>query len=331
MSLASWSGRVVAGLVALALIGGCTDDGPGAGSAETGSVAVPSIPPVATTSAVEVPPTAPAVTTAAVADTVAPSVVDDTAGLPPGIAIEVQFVPNLALLRRLEVSIDDTGPVDATITRLSFSSPLFAAVPSENIGDVVGAGRKRDVELALGEATCPTTLGPSVVTVGVDVGGQVGEGTLVVDAERLEQLNDRECGQRAVLERADIAFASDNTIAGDVLSTQLGVTRRSGTDELTVADIGGTLLFSVRPRGERGSLASLAPDDDAAAVDLTIEVHRCDAHTVSQSQLSYRFPVWVSVDGAEPQYVVIEPHPTLRAALEALVQSCIAREGTNGA
>jgi hypothetical protein len=274
------------------------------------------------------------VPTTATADTVAtavPTVVSDTTGLPPGIAIEVQFVPNLALLRRLEVSIDDTGPTDATITRLDLSSPLFAAEPSEDLGDVVGAGRKRDLELALGAATCPTTPGPSTVTVGVDVGGQVGEGTLVVDAERLEQLNGRECGQRAVLERADIAFAADSGVVDDVLSTQLAVTRRAGTDELTVTDVGGTLLFSVQPTGEHGSLTTLAPDDDAAAVDLTIEVHRCDAHTVSQSQLSYRFPVWVAVDGDEPQYVVIEPDPTLRTALEALVQACIAREGTSGA
>ena len=47
---------------------------------------------------------------------------------------------------------------------------------------------------------------------------------------------------------------------------------------------------------------------------------------MSQSQLSYRFPVWVSIDDGEPQYVIIEPYPELRTVLEELVQACIARE-----
>ncbi len=246
--------------------------------------------------------------------------------LPAGIGVEVEYVPNLALLRRLEVSVDNTTSADVTISELGVRSAWFDAVPSTDIGTVVGAGRRRDMEVLLGDAVCPAEPGPTLVDVGIN--GSDGPAATVVDFddERLAELNAKECGQRAVFERADITFGSRRDVVDDVLTTTIDIVRRDGTQRIGVTDVGGTLLFSIRPQGADGALARLDPEDTAAALPLRLEVHRCDAHTVSQSQLSYRFPVWVTIDDADPQYVIIEPDPELRAVLEELVQACIARE-----
>ena len=132
-----------------------------------------------------------------------------------------------------------------------------------------------------------------------------------------------------MLERAALALGDAPTTVDDVLTTTIDVTRRSGTEPITITETGSTLLFQVHAAGagRRAGDARLRP---TRSVALPVELRntRCDAHVVSQSQLSYRFPVWVQVGDAEPQYVILEPGPGLRAGLEALVQQCIAREGS---
>ena len=114
-----------------------------------------------------------------------------------------------------------------------------------------------------------------------------------------------------------------------MLTTTIDVTRRSGTEPITITETGSTLLFQVLPQGSAGRAGDARPRRrDPSPSRSRCATTRCDAHVVSQSQLSYRFPVWVQVGDAEPQYVILEPGPGLRAGLEALVQQCIAREGS---
>ncbi len=263
--------------------------------------------------------------------TPAPSTAPVSSEPPPPLAgavtVDVSYIPNLALLRSLEIAVADGGDADATITDIGFRSPLFASVPSHDVGTVVDAGRTRDLALALGDATCPPASGPSVVDIAVDVGGVAAAASYPVpDADRLVELNARECGQRAVLAAADIRFGPHHPIVDDVMAATIEVTRRGSDEPITVTDVGGTLLFSVRPRGPHGALATMESGEQTATVEIGVEVHRCDAHTVSQSQISYRFPVWVAVGERETQYIVLEPDPSLRAALEQLVHACLERE-----
>ena len=249
--------------------------------------------------------------------------------LPAGVSVEVGFIPNLALLRRLEVALDNGSSSDVVVTGLGFRSPLFASVPSGVEGRVVTALRRQAMEIALGEATCPPGRGPTSVDLAIEQDGRPWQGTFGVDVERLVDLNAKECAQRVILDRLDIALSPDHTIVDDVLMASLVVHRRDGDDEAVITDIGSTLLFSLQPVGPKGALATLAPGEDATAIDVAIESNRCDAHTVSQSMLSYRFPLWVAVDGREPQYVIVEPPAELRAGLESLVQACIAARGNH--
>ena len=248
-------------------------------------------------------------------------------GLPPELAVVVEYVPNLALLRSLEVQITNDGPNDVT-AELAYDSPFVDPAPPPDVA-LVGAGLVRDIEMPLGAATCPPGEGPSLVTVTVTIDGGTATGSYpIADPERLQQLNERECGQRAVLERATLALGDAPATTGEVLTTTIDVARRSGTEPITITETGSTLLFQVLPQGPAGALATLGPTDETVALPVELRNTRCDAHVVSQSQLSYRFPVWVQVGEAEPQYVILEPGPGLRAGLEALVQQCIAREGS---
>ena len=249
-------------------------------------------------------------------------------GLPPELTVAVEYVPNLALLRSLEVQITNTGASDVTVVELAYDSPFVDPAPLSDVA-LVGAGLVRDIEVPLGAATCPPSDGPSLVTVTVTIDGQGAAGSYPIpDPERLQQLNDRECGQRTVLEQAALALGDAPTTVGEVLTTTVDMIRRSGTEPITITETGSTLLFQVLPLGPAGALATLGPADEAVALPVEMRNTRCDAHVVSQSQLSYRFPVWVQVGDAEPQYVMLEPGPGLRAGLEALVQQCIAREGS---
>jgi hypothetical protein len=250
-------------------------------------------------------------------------------GLPPEVTVTVEYVPNLALLRSLDVHLVNSGAVDMEVTSLSYRTPFIDPVVSPDDAPIVGPGLARDVELGLGEATCPAGAGPSVVDITVTIDGRPWTGSYpILDPERLQQLNERECGQRAVLEVAALALGDAPTTQGDVLTTTIDMARRRGTEPVTITETGGTLLFQVLPDGPAGALVTMASDSDAAALTVEVRTTRCDAHVVSGSTLSYRFPVWVQVGDAEPQYVFLTPGPGLRAGLEALVQECLAREGS---
>ena len=77
------------------------------------------------------------------------------------------------------------------------------------------------------------------------------------------ELNAKECGQRAVFERAAIGFGSGRDVVDDVLTTTIDVVRRAGDERLAITDVAGTLLFSLRPQG---ALATLEPGTAAGAV-----------------------------------------------------------------
>ncbi len=250
-------------------------------------------------------------------------------GLPPEVTVSVDYVPNLALLRSLDVRVVNSGAVEVEVTSLAYRTPFVDPVAPSDDAPIVGPALARDVELALGEATCPAGDGASVVDITVTIDGRPWTGSYpILDPERLQQLNARECGQRAVLEVASLALGDAPTTEGEVLTTTIDVVRRSGAEPVTITETGGTLLFQVLPDGPAGALVTMPSDSDSAALAVEVRTPRSDAHVVSGSPLSYRFPVWVQVGDAEPQYVFLTPGPGLRAGLEALVQDCLAREGS---
>ena len=173
-------------------------------------------------------------------------------GLPPELAVAVEYVPNLALLRSLEVQITNAGPSDVTVAELAYDSPF------------VDPARRRPTSPSSVPAWSATSRcrsarrparrgdGPSLVTVTVTIDGQPVTGSYpILEPERLQQLNERECGQRAVLERAELALGDAPTTVGEVLTTTIDMTRRSGTEPITITETGSTLLFQVLPQGPR--------------------------------------------------------------------------------
>jgi hypothetical protein len=315
---------LLAGLAALAA---CADDAPAPPPTPATTAPAPSSAPVTTGDAAAAPTgDAEAVTTAPAAVT-EPAPVSD---LPPGLAVTVEYAPNLAVLRRLEVTLVNDGAVPVEITELAYRSPWVDRGPPWQGRPVVDAGRALAHVLHLGDATCPPGRGEaSVVDIAVTDGAVTWRGTYPVpDPERLAALNARDCGQRAVLEVVDLVFDDAPTVEGQVLTTSLRATRRAGDDPITITQIDGSILFQLLPDGPDGALATLAPGTARASIPLEVRNTRCDAHAVSQSSLSYRFPVFVRIGDGEPTYLFLEPGPGLRAGLEALVQECLAREGS---
>lgn len=250
--------------------------------------------------------------------------------LPPELAVTVEYIPNLAVLRRLEITLANGLDVPVEITGLSYRSPWVDPGPPWAGEPTVAAGRALAQVFQLGEATCPPGDGEETfVDITVTDGARSWHGTYAVpDPERLVRLTERECGQRAVLEVVDLALHDEPSVDGQVLTTSIEATRRTGRDPITITQVDGSILFQLRPDGPDGALARLGPDTDRATIPLEVRTTRCDAHAVSQSQLSYRFPVFVRLGDGEPTYLYLEPGPGLRAGLEALVQECLEREGS---
>ncbi len=148
-----------------------------------------------------------------------------------------------------------------------------------------------------------------------------------LDTAPLDEIRDRECGQRRVLDAVDIGFGgvtrTDTSIAADVV-----LTRRSGDEPVTVHNLRGTEIFSMLPplapeAEPAGPLAVLSPGETELRVPVTLEVLRCDPHAVGQSTRTYEFKLWISVGDTETQFMVLDPSPELRTELDTILGICL--------
>lgn len=145
--------------------------------------------------------------------------------------------------------------------------------------------------------------------------------TVTVDPAPLDEIRDRECGQRAVREAVDIRFGPV-TRDGTVVTTSIDVSRvGEAVPEVRVESMLGSVIFAMF--GPEPPLLTLDTDRKDGSIPIEFRVSRCDPHVVSQSSKTWEFTVWVAVDDRPLQATVMPVDPALRAALEDALDDCM--------
>lgn len=244
--------------------------------------------------------------------------------LPDGLVVGVEFPRYLMVQRRLEAIIDNQSDVELTVIDIALRSPLFEPVDADVHDYTVAAHLRQDLQMGVGDSICPPVAGPSMIEMTIEIDGERQHGLVEIDATPIERISDTECNQEFVLDNVDIEFGPEFEVADGVMTTAITLTRRSGADTIRLTATRGSVLIVVLPVEAPEPLATLPSGETNVAAPVTMHVGRCEAHAVADAKKPFQFAVWVTVGDSPELFVTVTPEGELRAALEALIQECIA-------
>ncbi len=237
----------------------------------------------------------------------------------------VAYPRTLQAERQVELQFTADADADAVITSATLSSPYFAATDAAEQNVRVFAGHIARVRVPLGDAVCPPGSGVTVVDIEVDVDGVLTESRVALAVDVLAKINATECARQAVTDVAEPTFGDALTASATEVRTTIVFTRGSSAAPVTVVEVRGNIIFTLVP--DAGALpVELESDARSLEIPVTIVASRCDPHAFAESKKTFVFPAWVSVDGAQLEYVEFQPGAVVRDALQELFDAC----GTHG-
>ena len=126
-------------------------------------------------------------------------------------------------------------------------------------------------------------------------------------ARFLHRLWRTECNARKIQRATDVRYSDRWTVEGtglhSVLHGFIDIRRRQGTEDVSVDQVQGSVLFEMDLPGE----TTMAGDEDRAAVPVDFSYGRCDEHARSQSTQSFVFRIWLRLGDGEPLAQVVQP------------------------
>lgn len=253
--------------------------------------------------------------------------------LPDGLHISVEFPRYLMLERRLEAIIDNQSEADVTIVDVALRSPLFEPVEPDAHDYIVAARWRADLRMSVGASICPPTDGTSMLEMTVEIDGEHQHGVVEIDISPIAKINTTECNEQFVHENTDVTYGPAFDVVDGALTTTITLARRAGDEPITVTQARGSVLFIIKPAEPLGPgvpMAVMASGVATAAAPITITVGRCEAHAVADAKKPYLFAAWISVGDIEPVFVTMQPDGAIKAALEVLLQECIALDDSYG-
>ncbi|MPZ95635.1 MAG: hypothetical protein GEU96_12170 [Propionibacteriales bacterium] len=188
-----------------------------------------------------------------------------------------------------------------------------------------GATIDLSVELT-GRACAPTDKAPRAQV-------RMGERTLTLPLDdsgtrALHNVWERACAAEAVAEAVDVRFGPEwvpgGRKPGAPLRGTIEVTRGSADGPVALTGLQGSVLLDLEAAKPSTPLLSLPAEDDTAALPVTLGSNgRCDAHALGGSTQTFLLRVLVSLDGGEPQAVILGlDKPTQSRVLAAVHAAC---------
>ena len=235
----------------------------------------------------------------------------------PGIEAEaVRLRTDEAIGGQVQVRITDTGEEPFTVTSVALDSPGFAPVLPREASTEFAPGRTIDLPVQYGEPRCDVAAEPAAARLTVvRPDGSSEDLRVPLAAETMTRIHEEECAVQALLEVVDVDVV-DLADEDDALTGQLRLTRRAGSEPVSVARVGGSVILDVTADELP---AEMATDDDELSTPVVFTSATCDPHALAETKKPYVFPLQVTVGAGEPVILDLPVDDELRSRLEGLV------------
>jgi len=247
----------------------------------------------------------------------------------PALDVSVEYPRYLHSRRRLEVIVVNQQAAPITVTQVELRAPQFTPTPPVTKDALIAPGRRVDLQVALGAVDCEVQAdAPARAVLRVrDEDGTIVTGRFGLPTEALGRIHDTECAHARVTKAVGLTFADSWQRTPSGIQADLQISRRSSREPISIIDVAGSVIFTMQPFGVEGEpLVTLDRSMSGATLPLELIASRCDPHAVIESKKTYQFNLWVQLGAADEQAVTVTPQPELRAALERLIDECMAAD-----
>jgi hypothetical protein len=239
--------------------------------------------------------------------------------VPVDLSAEVRQYRNDVALRRLSVTVTNDGDRPVSISGVRLAAPGFAPLPAADPEVDLPRGDRVDLPVPYGEVSCGpgSSGGPDRAELLVRAGDDERRLTVELPSNGglLQRLRDKDCAQQALARTVTLALGPGWVRVGKRLQGTLVLTRGTRDDPATLTEAGGTIVYTVRPRGLP---AVLRPGSPRLEVPVVVTATRCDGHALSQNSRGAVFTFYVAVGAAEPVQVPVLADQVLQGQLAQL-------------
>jgi hypothetical protein len=235
----------------------------------------------------------------------------------PGIEAEiVRLRTDEAIGGQVQVRLTDTGDTPFAVTAVALRSPGFEPDPPTAVTAQYAPGRVIDLTVPYGHPVCDASPLPVAADLTVQrPDGSVEQVQVPAAGDVLELIHTRECAVLDVLALVDIAV-TDLHDDGDALAGSLTLTRRSGREPVTAAELSRSVLIA--PTADLP--LEMAGRDDRASTAISFTPVSCEPHVLGETKKPYFFTLLVTVGRRDGVVVTLPLDQTARDQLTALVQ-----------
>ncbi len=291
--------RLVAGLAALlTVLSGCA------------AIAESSHPPDPSTTELPSPaePTAPVATPAV-----------------PGMeATAVRLRTDVAIGGQFQTRILNTGSEPFTVLAVSLASPGFERLPFAGRPATYRPGQTIDLPTLFGTAVCGEGIGVDPAFTDLQVqrpDAQLEELRVPLQApdDIIDRIYHEQCHAQRLAAAVGVTLGDFSNVMVDgrtVVQATLTLTRGTNTEDISIFELRGSVVFDVSLADEGDPLAMVADKDQLAVpVILRHTARGCDAHVLGETKQPFLFPFFLTFDGGDPQYGVFDVSPVQREVL----------------
>ncbi len=245
-------------------------------------------------------------------------------------ALAVRLRTDVAVGGQFQTRITNTGSEPFSVLAVSLDSPGFERLPFGGRPATYQPGATIDLPTQYGPARCGAggTVDPAFAALQVQrPDGRIEEARVPLEApdDILDRIHTEECHLLALAAAVAVSLGGF-TLAEDegeaVLQADITLTRRSNTEEITLTELRGSVVFDVSFAQDGDPPRPMAAQDDELVVPVVLRMtgRGCDAHVLGETKQPFLFPYFVSFDGGQPQYGVLEVSTAQRDALWSYVE-----------
>jgi len=246
-------------------------------------------------------------------------------------ATAVRLRTDLAVGGQFQTRITNTGTEPFTVLAVSLDSPGFERLPFSGRPATYRPGAVVDLPTPYGPAVCGegAAVDPAYTALQVQrPDGLLEELRIPLEApdDIIDRIHSEQCHalRLAAAVAVDLGgdFGSAEVDGRTVVQATITLTRGDNTEEIALFELRGSVVFDVS-LADDSRLPTMAPDEDQLVVPVILRhtARGCDAHVLGETKQPFLFPYFVTFDGGQPQYGILEVLPEQREALWSYIRA----------